>query len=385
MIVAALIHAGADPEKLRTILATLPVSGYRLTIEPIVKQGVSAVRFDVQLDPAPQPHRHLKHLLKFLEDAALPDRARRRSMEAFRRLAEAEARIHGTTVEKVHFHEVGAVDALLDVTGAMLALDLLAIDRVVCSPIPVGSGTVSCSHGVIPIPAPATAELLRGVPLAATDEPGELTTPTAAAVLRSVADSFGPMPAMTLERVGYGAGLREGKTRPNVLRVLIGEAVSSPNSADSEEIVVLETNLDDTTGQVMARCVERLLKEGAWDVWTVPIQMKKGRPGFLLSAMCEPQRADALERVIFAETPTFGIRRHLARRSKLRRRLETVQTRFGTIRIKVGEADGRATASPEYEDCRAAAELHHATLRDVQAAALNTWEKTTGRSADPEH
>jgi uncharacterized protein (TIGR00299 family) protein len=384
MIVAALVHAGADAEQLRTTLAGLPVEGYRLSIDPVAKQGISAVRFDVTLDPAPQPHRHLKHLLKFLEEAELPDRVRRRSMEAFRRLAEAEARIHGTTVEKVHFHEVGAVDAILDVTGAMLALDLLGIDRVICSPIPVGSGTVSCSHGVMPIPAPATAELLRGVPLATTDEPGELTTPTAAAVLRSVAESFGPMPAMTLERVGYGAGLRDGKTRPNVLRVLIGETVASHDAAEVDEIVVLETSLDDTTGQVMARCVERLLKEGAWDVWTVPIQMKKGRPGFLLSALCEPQWADALEQLIFAETPTFGIRRYSARRSKLRRRHESVETRFGPIRMKVGEADGRATVSPEYDDCRAAAEQGHATLREVQAAAVIAWEKLSGRSPDPE-
>lgn len=369
MIVAALIDAGADPDALKQKLSGIGVGGYSINIERIRKQGFAAVRFDVRLDESQeQPHRHLKHVVAVIEAANLPGVVEERSIRVFTRLAEAEAAVHGTTVEKVHFHEVGAVDAIIDVVGAVLALDMLGVTRVVCSPIPTGSGTVRCQHGVMPVPAPATAQLLRGVPLAACDEAGELTTPTAAAILTTLADGFGPMPEMTVRSVGYGAGAREGESRPNLLRVLIGEAAQT-DGGDADEVVVLETNLDDATPEMIGHCMERLLDAGALDVYTVPIQMKKSRPGVLLTVLCAGERAAAMERIIFAETPTFGIRRHRATRAKLSRRWETVKTAYGDIRIKIGEHDGVVTVTPEYEDCRAAAIEHGVPLREVMAAA----------------
>ncbi|MDO8630148.1 MAG: nickel pincer cofactor biosynthesis protein LarC, partial [Phycisphaerales bacterium] len=225
MIVASLLDAGADAAALREGLAGLGLSGYTLAVERVNKQGLAAVRFHVALDATThQPHRHLKHIIEIIDSAKLPDRVRDRAKRIFTRLAEAEAGIHGATVEEVHFHEVGAVDAIVDVVGAVFALELLGVERVACSPIPVGSGTISCAHGVMPVPAPATAELLKGVPIAACDETGELTTPTAAAVLTTLASEFGSMPAMTTTAIGYGAGTRDGQKRPNILRVLIGDA-----------------------------------------------------------------------------------------------------------------------------------------------------------------
>ncbi len=373
MIVGALVDAGADATALQERLAALPVSGYQLSFEKITKQGFAATRFVVDLDKTEkQPHRHLKNIVSILDESGLPEGVKKKAKAIFTRLAEAEAKVHGTSIEKVHFHEVGAVDAIVDVTAAVLALELLGVDRVLCSEVPVGSGTVQCDHGVMPVPAPATAELLRGVPLAACEERGELTTPTGVAILTALAEAFGPMPAMTIRAIGLGAGTREGKTRPNVLRVMLGEPA---DVGEADEIVALETNLDDVTPEIVSFAMDRLMAAGALDVYTQPIQMKKGRSGWLLTVLCEPHRAAAIEQVMFAETPTFGVRRVAMRRSKLRRRHETVETRFGSIRIKIGERAGVVTAAPEYEDCRAAAEATGAPLRDVMAAARDVWSQ----------
>lgn len=373
MIVASLLDAGADAAALREGLAGLGVGGYSISIERVNKQGIAAARFHVALDATThQPHRHLKHIVEIIEAAKLPDRVRDRAKRIFTRLAEAEAGIHGTTVEKVHFHEVGAVDAILDVVGAVFALELLGVDRVACSPIPLGSGTLTCSHGVMPIPAPATAELLKGVPIAACDETGELTTPTAAAVLTTLASTFGAIPPMTTAAIGYGAGTRDGQKRPNVLRVLIGDAAPTAG-ADVDQVMLLETNLDDATPQTVAHCLERLLGAGALDVWTQPILMKKQRSGVLLSVLCSPGDAAKMERGIFVETPTFGVRRRLVERTILKRRHESVATPFGEIRMKIGVGEGVTTATPEFEDCRAAALEHGVALREVIAAAEAAW------------
>jgi len=374
MIVAALIDAGADADALRRGLSALKIGGYNVSIERVTKQGLAATRFHVQLDgSAKQPHRHLRHVLEILKLSALSEGVRDKACRVFQRLAEAEAAVHGTTVEKVHFHEVGAVDAIVDVVGSVLALELLHVDRVICSPIPTGSGTVTCDHGVLPIPAPATARLLQGVPLAACDDVGELTTPTAAAVLTTLTSEFGPIPPMTLTAAGYGAGTREGRTRPNVFRVLLGEAVEE--HGDVDQIMMLETNLDDTSPEVVGYCTERLLGEGALEVYTVPILMKKQRPGVVLTVLCEVGKATAMEKILFAETTTFGIRRRTVERTKLRRRFVAVATPFGDIRMKVGEREGVVTASPEYEDCRAAALKHGVALRDVIAASNAAWAR----------
>ncbi len=371
MIVASLIDAGASADVLREGLGSLGLGGYVLSIESVNKQGFAATRFHVELkEHAQQPHRHLKQVVEILENSGLPGSAKTRATRIFERLAEAEAKVHGTTVEKVHFHEVGAVDAIVDVVGAMLAMDQLGVERVICSPIPTGSGTITCDHGVMPIPAPATAELLKGVPIAVCDEAGELITPTGAAILTTLASEFGPLPAMTVDSIGYGAGTREGRMRPNVLRVLIGQAT---RDGDTDEIAVLETNLDDASPEVVGHCMERLLTEGALDVYAVPIHMKKSRTGVVLTVLCEPGRVEAMQRLLFAETTTFGVRRHNAARVKMRRRHVTVNTPFGDIRVKVGERNGVITVSPEYEDCQAAARKHDVPLREVIAAANAAW------------
>lgn len=379
MIVGALIHSGADPDALRERLSLLKIAGYALTIEPTSKQGFSATQFRVELDRSvSQPHRHLHQITDIISGSSLADSVKDRSIGIFTRLAEAEAEVHGTTIEEVHFHEVGAVDALVDIVGAVIALDLLDVQNVICSPLPPGSGTVTCDHGTMPVPAPATAELLTGIPLADCDEPGELVTPTGAAILTTLACGFGPVPPMTIDAIGYGAGTREGKTRPNLLRVLIGEAstVGDSQGGDQDEpVTVLETNLDDASPEIVAHCMERLLSEGALDVYTVPIHMKKSRSGVVLTVLCKDWQSAAMQRVLFAETTTFGVRQHRVTRTTLRRRLEAVSTPFGEIRMKIGERDGTTTASPEYEDCNAAAKRHGVALRDVMAAANTAWAK----------
>lgn len=371
MIVASLIDAGADAAAVREGLVSLALGGYALSIESVNKQGFAATRFHVELEGRDkQPHRHLKDIIEIINRPALPAPVMEKAGRIFERLAIAEAKVHGTTVDEVHFHEVGAVDAVVDVVGAVLALHQLGVERVFCSPIPTGSGTITCDHGVMPVPAPATAELLRGVPLAACDEDGELITPTAAAVLTSLASEFGPIPPMTITSIGYGAGARDGRKRANVLRVLIGRTGAQ---GEVDEIVVLETNLDDASPELIGHCMELLLKAGALDVYTVPIQMKKSRSGVVLTALCHFEHAALMEQIIFAETTTFGVRRHSATRAMLRRRLERVATPFGEVRMKVGERGGVITASPEYEDCKAAAIKHNTSLRIVVAAANIAW------------
>ncbi|MCP4251638.1 MAG: nickel pincer cofactor biosynthesis protein LarC [bacterium] len=376
MILGALIDAGADVEHIGRQLAGLSVAGCSVSAEKVVKQGLSATQVTVPGESADSaPHRHLATIRKIIEDGGLSEQVRARAIAVFERLAEAEAAVHGCSVEEVHFHEVGAVDAIADIVGAMVALDDLGVERVVCSPLVVGSGTVRCAHGELPIPAPATANLLRGVPLADCDEPGELTTPTGAAILTTLADAYGPPPAMSIERIGYGAGRREGRNRPNLLRVMLGTPVAT---LETDEIVVLEANLDDASPEVVGYCVERLLEAGALDAYLVPIYMKKSRPAVVLTALAEPGRVAEMERIIFAETTTLGVRRHLARRTKLPRTLERVETPYGPIGVKIGrQGDEVVTTAPEYEDCRAAAKHHGVPLRVVMDAALRTWQQRT--------
>jgi len=375
MIVGALVDAGADAAALQDALSTLGLEGYSLSIEKVRKQGFATTRFDVALDPdKAQPHRHLADIVAIIDASSLPERVRQNAKAVFEKLAVAEAAVHGTSVDKVHFHEVGAVDAILDVVGAVHALYLLGVDRVVCSPIAVGSGTVTCAHGVMPVPAPATAELLKGVPTYAGSEPKELTTPTGAAILTSLAAEFGSQPAMRVSGVGYGAGTREGEGLPNVLRVMVGDT----ETAKTDTVAVLETNIDDATPEIVGFALERLLEGGALDAYAVPIQMKKSRPGVVLTVLCEPARVPQIEAILYRETPTFGVRRREEVRSCLVRRLETVETTYGKIRIKVGQWRGGLTASPEYEDCKAAALEHDAALRDVMAAARSAWMDQAG-------
>jgi len=381
MLLGACLDAGLDLDTLSKDLARLGLEGYALEARSIRKQGFAATQFEVRVDPSTdQPHRHLKHIRDIIDRSGLPGRVRERAMAIFTRLAEVEAAAHGTDLDKVHFHEVGAVDAIVDIVGVCIGLDRLGIDRVFCSPIPTGSGTARCKHGLIPVPAPATAGLLKGALLAACDEPGELTTPTGAAILVTLADGFGPLPAMALELIGVGAGRREGKHRPNILRVLIGESTEAPPAAagpadEADEIIVLEANLDDVSGEVISYTRDRLFKAGALDVFATPIYMKKNRPGTELTVLAPPALREAMEAILFAETTTFGIRSHLCQRRKLSRAVETVNTEFGPIGIKVGRRRGQvATASPEFEDCREAAQLTGRPLQEVMDAALRAWQ-----------
>lgn len=377
MILGACIDAGVDLDDLRRDLAGLGVPGFRLEAGKVRKRGFAATQVEVVVDPAvDKPHRHLKHIREIIEKSALSAPARDRAVAVFTRLAEAEAAVHGTTIEKVHFHEVGAIDAIVDIVGASLALERLGISHIRCAPIPTGSGTVTCDHGVMPVPAPATAELLKGVPLAACDEEGELTTPTGAALLTTLAADYGPLPAMRVERIGVGAGRREGQKRANILRLMVGE-MNVASEDEEDEILVLEANLDDVSGQVIGHVYDALFEVGALDVYTTPVHMKKNRPGTQLTVLAPMHIRNEVETILFAETTTFGIRSYRCARRKLTRTFETVQTPAGSIRIKVGRRAGRVvTATPEYEDCREAAANTGRPLKEIMAEAMHLWRGT---------
>lgn len=372
MILGALIDGGADFTHVTAQISRLGLGDYDLDARKVNKAGIAATKFTVSISERAQPHRHLKHIVELIRDAMLAPRVQQQAMEIFTNLARAEARVHNTTIEKVHFHEVGAIDAIIDIVGTCLALESLGIEQVTCSPVPAGSGTIQCEHGILPIPAPATAELLKGIPMAQCEEPGELTTPTGAAILATLSSAFGPMPSMIPEAIGYGAGTREGKTRPNVMRIIIGERHAT-DAFGIETVLELETNLDDCSPHEIGHCFERLFAEGALDVWTQPILMKKQRMGTLLGVLCRPQDGLKLEQVIFHETGTLGIRRSYRERSILERTVELIETRFGPIRIKIGRFPGSETAMPEYDDCHAAALRFGLPLRAVMAEARAAW------------
>ena len=370
MIVAALIDAGADPVALGDALAGLDLPGFDVRCETVHRQGLAGVKFHVDIAEQDQPHRHLDQILDIIDRAGLPRRAADRAKGIFTRLARAEAEVHGTGVQEVHFHEVGAVDSIVDVVGACVAMELLDIDRVLCSPIALGSGTVTCEHGVLPVPTPATARLVARAEVFSPGIDGEATTPTAAAVLTTLAESYGPMPAMALSAVGCGAGSRETGPLPNLLRVFVGAA----GEGTVDDVVELSANIDDCSGELIGATIEALLAAGCLDAWASPIVMKKSRPAWTLQVLCAPGDVAGAERIIFTETTTFGVRRGSCRRSKLQRRSETVETPFGPIRVKVGLLDGRSvTVSPEFADCRLAAETHHVAAREVYAEARRAW------------
>jgi len=327
------------------------------------------------------PHvarRSLSDILAMIEAAGLPARVVDRAKRVFQRLGEAEAAVHGIALQEVHFHEVGAVDSIVDVVASCVGLELLGIDRLLCSPIPLGSGTVRCEHGLLPVPAPATVRLMIGVPVRQAPIVGEATTPTAAALLTTLAESFGPVPAMTVSAIGCGAGTRDGGPLPNLLRVLVGE---SSDAGQTDSVVELSCNLDDCTGETIAVAIARLLSYGCLDAWATPAVMKKSRPAWVLSALAAPADAAEAERIMLAETTTFGVRRRLCERRKLVRHHEIVETPYGPIRVKVGLLDGREmTASPEFDDCNQAAERHHVAVREVFAAAQTVYR--AGKPAD---
>ncbi len=374
MTLGALVDAGVSPRKLRSELASLPIGPWSLSTRKVERHGLAATKATVRDRGHDHAHRHLSDILRILDKSKLPAEDCERAEAVFRRLAEAEARVHQCSVEEIHFHEVGAIDSIVDTVGAVVGLRLLGIDRVVSGPIRTGTGTVKCAHGRLPVPAPATAVLLEGFPSVGTDIQGECTTPTGAALLTSLAESFGPRPAMTVGSVGYGAGGRKNEFVPNLLRLFVGETVGD---AETDEVALLEANLDDLSAEVTGHVMDRLFAAGALDVWLTPAHMKKNRSGVVLSVLAKPEDAAALETLILTETTTFGVRRSRMARRKLAREWVTVKTKLGTVRIKVGRLAGKPVqAAPEYEDCRAIAEKKRVPIRTVYEAAMRAFGTT---------
>jgi uncharacterized protein (TIGR00299 family) protein len=369
MTVGALLDAGADWVQVEGALNSSGLEA-KFRLEKTKRKGMPASKFFVDFEEQ-KKHRHLPHIEKMILAGSLSENAQRNSLAVFRRLGEAEAKSHNIPIEEVHFHEVGAIDSICDIVGACVALDLLGIQEVRCSPINVGSGTVNTEHGVLPVPAPATAELLKGVPVYAAGPEMELTTPTGAALVTTLASGFGTLPSVKLETQGFGAAGKDFSTQANVLRVLIGERTYATEAAS---VSVLEANIDDTTPQVLGYAMERLLDAGALDVTLTPIFMKKNRPATMVSVISTPELREQLTAILFRETPTLGVRVLQAERRVQARNTTSVETPYGTVRVKYGD---EGSFNPEYEDCRKAAEEHKVALRLVIAEASAAYQKRT--------
>ncbi len=367
MILGALLDAGLSAETLSARLAALRLNDFQLRTQRVVKNGFSATKVDVVVaDDVPE--RHLAEIQAIVEGSDLAPAIKSQAMAIFRRMAEVEAAIHGSTLDRVHLHELGGVDTIVDVVGVLLALDAWGIEKVYVSPLPMGRGFIRGAHGQIPLPAPATVALLKGVPIVGSEIEKELVTPTGAALLSSLAVGFGPIPPMTLAAVGYGAGGRDLPV-PNLVRLLLGDQ-ATPAHLGVESVVILETNIDDMNPQVYDHVMARLFKAGALDVFLNPIQMKKNRPGILLRVIARPGDTGPLTDILLAETSTLGVRQQIMSRVSLRREIRTVETPHGAVRIKIATfGDGQHRATPEYDDCRRLAEQQGVPLRDVYRAA----------------
>jgi pyridinium-3,5-bisthiocarboxylic acid mononucleotide nickel chelatase len=432
MFLGALVDAGVPASLLEKTVAALGV-GARLEISRVVRSGISAAKVDVYVDgekdlpreehweqqeklhshsgehsghdhkhehhghlhshpgetraeaPAPHEHSHgrgLTEIRGIISAASISDAAKKTAIAIFEALGRAEAKIHNTSIESVHFHEVGAVDAMVDIVCAAVGAEALAVDEIICSPLNVGGGMVKCAHGTFPVPAPATVELLRDAPVYSSGLQAELVTPTGAAIVKTLARRFAAFPEMKIEKSGYGAGSRDFPGHPNVVRLTVGEAASTALAAKtaSETITVLEANLDDLNPQVFGYVMERLLEEGALDSFGLPVQMKKSRPGTLLTVLCRPEDASKMTQLIFTETTTLGVRRRDEMRQTLARRWENVGTPWGDVRIKIASMNGTVTNyAPEYEDCRRIAAEHHVPLKQVMGEAVEAYLQLRGR------
>lgn len=369
MIVGALLDLGADFEALQQALTSLGVEGYQLHARSVTKGGIAATQFTVELDPGiRQPHRHLRHVVEIIESGSLPEAVKAASIETFERIAEAEARVHGTTIEKVHFHEVGAVDSIVDVVGAHWARHALGIERFYVSPLHVGAGTIECAHGTMPVPAPATALLLEGAPCYGGDVQTELVTPTGAALLTQWAEAFGPMPMMQIGATGYGSGTKDVPGRANVLRMLRGQM---SGSEETTPITVIETTIDDMTPELLAPALAAALEAGARDAFIAPVFGKKGRPAHLITLLCGAAQISDMVGLLFRHTSTFGVRMRTEERVCLERDWREVTTPWGPVRIKMGYRGGEIIRrAPEFEDCRVLAEEKGVAVTAVYEAAL---------------
>lgn len=375
MTLGALIDAGVDLAAIQAGIDSLGLPSCQLTQAEVKRKGFRATKVDVVHEPE-HAHRHLHHITDMIDGSNLTESQKELAKRIFTRLGEAEAKVHGTTIRKVHFHEVGAVDSIADIVGSAIGLDLLGVDRIASSPIPTGTGHITIAHGRVGVPAPATAELLTGIPLENSAIEAELTTPTGAAIVATVVDQFGPLPAMTIEAIGYGAGTRELDAQANVLRLIVG---TTAENQLADQIWVLESNLDDVAGEVVGHCATLLAESGALDVYTTAIQMKKNRPGIKISVLCQAGDIAKLERILFRETATLGIRRWPASRHKLERRAHDIETQWGRIEGKLATlADGSTSFSPEYESCRKVAEASNVPLKQIYDEVRDAWRKAEG-------
>ncbi|HEX5483674.1 MAG TPA: nickel pincer cofactor biosynthesis protein LarC [Terriglobia bacterium] len=372
MFLAALLDAGLPEESLLAELQKIPAGTYEFKTSRVMRSGLAANRVEIVI-PAKQPERHLHHIESLINQSTLSQTVKEKSLAVFRRLAEVEGKLHGKPPGSVHFHEVGAVDAILDITGACVGLELLGILELYCSPLNVGSGRVQAAHGTLPVPAPATAELLKGIPVYSTGVEGELVTPTGAALVSTLAVGFGPMPPLKVESIGYGAGAQDFHGHPNITRLLVGERTQAPAAQPStadDVVSVIRANIDDMNPQLFGYLAERAFAAGALDVTSSPVQMKKNRPGLEVTVLCAPEKTGALAQVLFEETTTLGVRIHEARRQVLQRETVEVETRYGRVHMKLARRDGKLlNATPEYEDCRRIAEEKSVPLKEVMAEA----------------
>jgi pyridinium-3,5-bisthiocarboxylic acid mononucleotide nickel chelatase len=382
MIIGAQLDLGVDLGSLKEQLSSLELDGYELNARRVQRSGIAASKFDVEVDQRQQPARSLADILSIITASSLSDITRARSIAVFERLAGAEARVHGTTPDKVHFHEVGAVDSIVDTVGAMIGFELLGVEQFFCSPLRLGSGLIQTEHGQLPIPAPATAELLQGAPVYAGAIEGEFVTPTGAAIVATLCEQFGALPRMSIAKVGYGAGSRDPKDFPNALRLMMGETEKAGEeltkvcAASDEMVCVVETNIDDMNPQVYGFVMERAFALGALDVFMIPLQMKKDRPAVLMTILCKPESTETMIDLLLVETTTLGVRYYHSNRRVLDRVIETVDTEFGPVRIKVAR-DGARTLhfQPEYEDCARLAIVSKTPLIEVQAAANAAYRR----------
>ena len=373
MLLAALLDAGLDARRLLAELKKMRLGFYEFKLTRAVRGTLVGARVDIRV-PGRQPHRKLADIEELIGKTELAETVKEKALRIFRRLAEVEGKLHNQPPGEIHFHEVGAVDAIIDIVGACVGLELLELSELICSPLNVGGGRVEAEHGSLPVPAPATAELLKDIPIYSSGVEGELVTPTGAAIVSTLASSFGPLPPMKVERIGYGAGEKDFPKFANVARLFVGESVEvvrpQPGTAGDEVVSVIEANLDDMNPQLYGYFVEQALASGALDVTCSAIQMKKNRPGFLVTILSTPEASDALAQLLFEQTTTIGLRIHEARRKVLERELVSVETRFGAVRVKIAKREGKVVnVAPEYEDCQRLAREKFVPLKEVILAA----------------
>ena len=369
MILGGLIELGVDADVLRSELAKLNLEGIELVIEKVDRSGINSTHVEVKY-PHEHVHRHLKDIVKIIADSSLAETVEQRAIAIFTRLAEAEAKVHGIPVERVHFHEVGALDAIVDIVGACIGFEMLGIERFVSSALNLGSGTVEIAHGKFPVPPPAVAELVRGIPVYSSEGTGELVTPTGAAIITTICDTYGVLPKISLEQVGYGAGTRDTKGSPNAIRLMLGETTGDHlvSKGKYEKLVLLESNIDDASPQTLAFAMEKAFELNALDCWFTPIQMKKNRPATLFTVLCERAEIERIQEMLFRETTTIGIRRREVERASLDRTVETISTPFGDVRVKASVLDGEVlTRKVEFDDLKQIAEATGEPLRQISA------------------